>query len=62
MVCPEASADTEDGDILEVDVASGRINNMTKDRVFNAAPYPEFVQELIACGGLVEYTRKRITG
>jgi 3-isopropylmalate/(R)-2-methylmalate dehydratase small subunit len=60
MVCPEAAESTEDGDILEVDVASGRIHNITKKTVFNAAPYPEFVQELIACGGLVEYTRKRI--
>lgn len=61
MVCPEAAEGTEDGDILEVDVASGRIHNITKERVFCAAPYPEFVQELIACGGLVEYTRERIT-
>ncbi len=62
MVCPEAAAATQDGDMLEVDVASGRIRNITQERVFNAAPYPEFVQELIACGGLVEYTRKRIAG
>ena len=60
MVCPEAAEGTEAGDILEVDVASGRIHNITTERVFNAAPYPEFVQELIACGGLVAYTRKRI--
>jgi len=61
MICPEAAEGTEDGDILEVDVASGRIHNIAKERVFSAAPYPEFVQELIARGGLVEYTRKRIT-
>lgn len=60
MVCPEAAEGTEDGDILEVDVATGRIHNTTGQRAFNAAPYPEFVQELIACGGLVAYTRNRI--
>ncbi len=60
MVCPEAVAKTEDGDNLEVDVISGKIHNITKDMVFHAAPYPEFVQELISCGGLVEYTRKRL--
>ncbi len=60
MVCPEAVAETENGDKLEVDVVSGAIHNITKDRVFHAAPYPEFVLELISCGGLVEYTRKRL--
>jgi len=60
MVCPEAVAETENGDKLEVDVVSGTIHNITKDRVFHAAPYPEFVLELISCGGLVEYTRKRL--
>jgi 3-isopropylmalate/(R)-2-methylmalate dehydratase small subunit len=61
MVCPEAVAETKDGDVLEVDVVSGTIHNITKDRVFHAAPYPEFVLELISCGGLVEYTRKRLS-
>ncbi len=61
MVCPEAVAETENGDKLEVDVVSGTIHNITKDRVFHAAPYPEFVLELISCGGLVEYTRKRLS-
>ena len=60
MVCPEAVAETEDGDRLEVDVVSGTIHNRTKDRVFHAAPYPEFILELISCGGLVEYTRRRL--
>ena len=61
MVCPEAVAETKDGDVLEVDVVSGKIHNITKDMAFHAAPYPEFVLELISCGGLVEYTRKRLS-
>lgn len=61
MVCPEAVAETKDGDVLEVDVVSGTIHNITKDMIFHAAPYPEFVLELISCGGLVEYTRKRLS-
>lgn len=60
MVCPEAAAGTEDGDMIAVDVASGRIHNLTKDQIFTGAAYPDFIRELIACGGLVEYTRKRI--
>jgi len=60
MVCPEAAAGTEAGDTLEVEVASGEIRNLTKHKTFIAAPYPPFIQELIGCGGLVEYTRKRL--
>ena len=60
MTCRAAVADTETGDILEVDVVSGKIKNVTKDRTFHATPYPEFIRELISCGGLVEYTRKRL--
>ncbi len=61
MQCPEAVTETEDGDILEVKVGDGIINNVTKHRIFNAAPYPEFIQELISCGGLVSFTQKRLT-
>jgi 3-isopropylmalate/(R)-2-methylmalate dehydratase small subunit len=60
MICPEAAAATEPGDILEVDVASGEIRNLTRSESFRAASYPAFIQELIGCGGLVEYTRRRL--
>jgi 3-isopropylmalate/(R)-2-methylmalate dehydratase small subunit len=57
---PEAVAKTDSNDILEIDLASGKIINMTKRLTFTAKPYPEFMSELIAAGGLVEYTRKRV--
>jgi 3-isopropylmalate/(R)-2-methylmalate dehydratase small subunit len=56
----EAVNNTSDGDILEVDLASGKITNVTNGRVFTAKPYPEFMAELINAGGLVEYTKKRL--
>lgn len=57
---PEAVANTENGDILEVDLASGKIRNMRNGMEFTARPYPEFMAELIAAGGLIEYTKKRL--
>ncbi|OGO06392.1 MAG: 3-isopropylmalate dehydratase small subunit [Chloroflexi bacterium RBG_13_57_8] len=57
---PEAVADTGNGDILEVDLAGGRIKNVTRGRTFTAKPYPDFMSELIAAGGLIEYTKKRL--
>jgi 3-isopropylmalate/(R)-2-methylmalate dehydratase small subunit len=56
----EAVAGTESGDELEVDLASGRIKNLTKGMEFTAKPYPEFMSELIAAGGLIEHTKKRL--
>jgi 3-isopropylmalate/(R)-2-methylmalate dehydratase small subunit len=57
----EAVAKTEDGDILEVDLAKGRIKNLTRELEFKAKPYPDFMAELIADGGLIEHTKKRIS-
>jgi 3-isopropylmalate/(R)-2-methylmalate dehydratase small subunit len=60
LECEEAVAKTESGDILEVDLASGEIRNLTRNLVFTAQPYPPFMAELISTGGLANYTRKRL--
>ena len=60
LECPEAVAATNAGDELEVDLATGKIKNFTRGAEFSAKPYPEFMSELIAAGGLIEYTRRRV--
>jgi len=50
---------TKDGDVLEVDLARGEITNLTSGRRFAAEPYPDFMAELIAAGGLIAYPQKR---
>jgi len=60
LECEEAVDKTEAGDILEVDLSSGRIKNLTSGMVFTAKPYPDFMAGLIAAGGLIEYTKKRL--
>ncbi len=60
LECPEAVDNTDAGDLLEVDLEKGKIKNLTRGKTFIAAPYPEFMSELIAAGGLIEYTRKRL--
>ncbi|RJO60903.1 MAG: 3-isopropylmalate dehydratase small subunit [Dehalococcoidia bacterium] len=59
---PEAVAGTEAGDILQIELETGTINNVTKGKTFKAKPYPEFMSQIIASGGLVEYTKKKIAG
>ncbi len=60
LECPEAVDNTETGDILEIELAAGKIKNITKNKEFTAKPYPEFMSQLIAAGGLIEYTKKRL--
>jgi 3-isopropylmalate/(R)-2-methylmalate dehydratase small subunit len=60
LECAEAVAKTESGDELEIDLASGKIKNLTHGLMFTAQPYPPFMAELISSGGLIEHTRKRL--
>ena len=57
----DAVDNTKSGDVLEVDLAKGKIKNLTKNKTFTASPYPDFMTEIIDSGGLIEYTRKRLT-
>jgi 3-isopropylmalate/(R)-2-methylmalate dehydratase small subunit len=60
LVCPEAAGEIQEGDELTVELQSGRIENVTQGRSYQAEPFPEFLQQIIAAGGLVAYTRERI--
>jgi 3-isopropylmalate/(R)-2-methylmalate dehydratase small subunit len=62
LECPEAVAKTDAGDVLEIDLAKGKIKNVTKGKTFTARPYPDFMSELISAGGLISYTKKRLAG
>lgn len=60
--CPEAAEGIEAGDEVEVDFDSGIIYNKTKDAHYKGQPFPEFMQNLIAAGGLVNYTNSKKKG
>lgn len=60
--CPEAAEGIEAGDEVEVDFDSGIIYNKTKDAQYKGQPFPEFMQNLIAAGGLVNYTNSKKKG
>ena len=57
----EAVDNIQNGDMVEVDLSGGRIKNLNSGKVFTARPYPAFMAELISAGGLIEYTKKRIS-
>ncbi|NQT74785.1 MAG: 3-isopropylmalate dehydratase small subunit [Chloroflexi bacterium] len=60
LECIEAAEKSDSGDILEVELATGEINNVTKNLSFKAKPYPEFMLELISAGGLIEHTKQKL--
>ena len=55
----EASGEIREGDIVEVDASTGLIKNITTGKQYQARPIPQFMQELIADGGLMEHIIKR---
>jgi len=61
LECNEAVEEIGSGDTLEVDLARGKIKNLTKNKLFQAKPYPDFMLELISAGGLIEHTRRKLS-
>ena len=60
--CPAAAAAIADGDEVVVDMDSGVIEDVTTGAKFTAAPLPPFVQEIVRCGGIANYVKKKING
>ena len=53
--CPEASKNIEAGDEVEIDFNTGIITDITKGTTYQGQAFPEFMQKLIAAGGLVNF-------
>ena len=60
LECPDTDR-IDDGDELEVDLATGVIENKTKGETYQATPLPDFVREIVDKGGLVEYSRDLVS-
>ncbi len=49
-----------EGDIVKIDMHKGEIINETTNKSYKFTPIPEFMQELVDAGGLIEYAKKEI--
>ena len=56
--CPEAVDAISEGDTVEADLDNGVIRDVTNGKEFHVAPFPEFIQTIIANGGLIESIKK----
>lgn len=57
----EAADNIREGDEIEIDADNGVIKNITQNKSYTAKPIPPFMQELISAGGLIQWTKKRIS-
>jgi 3-isopropylmalate/(R)-2-methylmalate dehydratase small subunit len=58
--CPEAANNISDGDSVGIDFETGIITDITSGKTYKGVPFPEFMQQLIAADGLIEYIKKTI--
>jgi len=53
LECEEASDRIDAGDEVSINFDTGEITNVTKGETYQAQPFPEFIKDIIAKGGLL---------
>jgi 3-isopropylmalate/(R)-2-methylmalate dehydratase small subunit len=56
------SSEINEGDKISIDMNTGTITNITTGKSYNFTPIPEFMQELIDAGGLMNFAVNEIKG
>lgn len=59
LECPAASDGIDDGDEVSIDYDTGVITNITKNETYQAEPFPPFIKDMIANGGLMASIRTK---
>ena len=60
IVAPEVSKTVQEGSKLAVDPVSGEIKDLATGTVFRGEPFPPFMLEILAKGGLIPYVREKV--
>lgn len=60
--CPAAAKAIRNGDEVAVNLDTGVIEDKTTGESFTAAPFPPFIQKIIAVGGIENFVREKIAG
>ncbi len=58
LECEAASKEIKNGDEVAVDFDTGVITDITTGKTYQAEPFPPFIQEIIADGGLIRHVTK----
>ena len=60
LECPEAAAAINNGDIVSVDFATGKIVDETTGETFQAVALPPFIEKIVEHNGLLPYLKARM--
>jgi len=55
--CTEAVNNISNEDLVEVNFETGEIQNITKNKKYQAVAFPNFMQAIMSCDGLINYIR-----
>jgi 3-isopropylmalate/(R)-2-methylmalate dehydratase small subunit len=53
------TGDIRDGDTMEIDLAGGVIKNSTSGKTYKTQAFPQFLQEIVEKGGLINYVKSK---
>ncbi|SFV64258.1 3-isopropylmalate dehydratase small subunit [hydrothermal vent metagenome] len=56
----EESAEILEGDTVKIDMDKGEIINISQAKTYRFTAIPEFMQELVDAGGLIEFAKQEI--
>ena len=57
---PEAAKAIDQGDELDISFEEGVIHNFTKNEDYHFEKFPEFIQQLVAAGNLLNYVKEKV--
>lgn len=58
ILCPGISAVVHTGDVLQAELTTGKIRNLTTGQEIQGAPLPGLVLQFVECGGMLAYYRR----
>ena len=54
------AGEIKEGELIKIDLDSGEIEDTSKGKTYKFNPIPPFMQELLACGGLINYAKEEM--
>lgn len=58
--CLTAYGFIQEGAKIQINPSAGIINDLASGRLFRFKPFPSFIEEIIACGGLVAHVQNKM--
>ena len=60
LECRPAVENIKNGHEVEIDFSSGLIKNLTNNHTYKVEAFPDFIQDIIAKGGLINYVKNSL--